>query len=241
MGGGIRLASVLLVLNQMGFAVLCIRTFGSHLHLSAHHNRFLNIVRIVRGHTLLGRDVGLGVSRHQQVLFVLIKYGATVIMGGLFWNLCRRSLGVLLGLQGVRVAVAGLKRVIKKLFNDQRTFIRRLLRIRRESLVDDLRLVARLECVSLSGISHVIQEDFHVGAYCGLHFALDLIAGTGRRPLPLLEGRLLAFVHRGSNIPDVLHLLSRILIPLVNHNFRLHEVTFEVQDFYGAVFELLDD
>ena len=144
-----------------------------------------------------------------------------------------------MGLQGVRVAVAGLERVVKKLFNDQSAFIRRLLRIRSESLVDDLRLVARLEWVSLAGIS---QEHFHVGAYCGLHFALDLIPRNGRRrPLPLLKGRLLAFVDRGSNIPDVLHLLSRILIPLINHNFWLHQVTFEVQDFYGAVFELLDD
>lgn len=86
MGRGVRLASLPLILNQMGFAVPGIGTFGAHLLLSAHHDRFRNIVRINRCHTLLGGDVGLRVSRYQIVLFVLIKCGV-VFISGLFLNL----------------------------------------------------------------------------------------------------------------------------------------------------------
>ena len=75
-----------------------------------------------------------------------------------------------MGLQGVRVSVAGLKRVVQELFHDQGTFVGSLLRIC-ESLINDFRLVSRFDRISFSG-----EHDLHVGAYRWLEFVFDLIA-----------------------------------------------------------------
>ena len=43
------------------------------------------------------------------------------------------------------------------------------------------------------------------------------------------------------HIPDALHHFSRALDSMINDNLRLDEITFEIDAFYGAVFESQDD
>lgn len=82
MGGGLRLASLLVVLGQVRSAVPGIRAFGPHLELLAHHHASGLVVRVVRA--ILCR-VHHGFAPANPI--VLIKYGATVMIDGLFLNL----------------------------------------------------------------------------------------------------------------------------------------------------------